>query len=221
MLVPQIPPPFPLRWGFTTKLDPAQGLPPVRLKQVHGCSIWKATSTIQQGDGLWTIEPHLPIGVRVADCVPVLLAGLAQGRPWVAALHAGWRSAVAGILRQGVTVFREQGGHPADLVWSFGPSIQRCHFEVGDEVIEAAAADPAWRAELGPLGPHGRPHLDLHGLLRAQARDEGLDPAREASIPLCTVCQTDLLFSYRRGDMSNRQWGWIEILEASQGDEPC
>ena len=213
MLVPQIPPPFPLRWGFSTKLDPAQGIPPVRLKQVHGCTIWKATATVQQGDGLWTSEASLPIGVRVADCVPVLLAGRAEGRPWVAALHAGWRSTVAGILRQGIAVFRAQGGRPEDLVWSFGPAIQPCHFEVGEEVVAAARRDAAWRDELAVPGPRGRPHLDLHGLLRAQALDEGLDPRREASLPLCTVCQSDLLYSYRRGDMDGRQWGWVEILE--------
>lgn len=213
MLVPQIPPPFPLRWGFSTKLDPAQGIPPVRLKQVHGCTIWKATATVQQGDGLWTSEASLPIGVRVADCVPVLLAGLAAGRPWVAALHAGWRSTVAGILRQGIAVFRAQGGHPEDLVWSFGPAIQPCHFEVGEDVLAAARREAAWREELTVPGPRGRPHLDLHGLLRAQAHHEGLDPRRESSLPLCTVCQSDLLYSYRRGDMDGRQWGWVEILE--------
>jgi copper oxidase (laccase) domain-containing protein len=103
------------------------------------------------------------------------------------------------------------GGDPASLVWAFGPAILACHFEVGEEVIEAARLDPAWQEGLRTLGPSGRAHLDLHGFLRSQALDLGLDPAREGSVALCTVCRPDLLYSYRRGETTGRQWGWIEI----------
>ena len=212
MLVPGIELPFPLRWGFSTKLDPADGLPKPGLHQVHGCDIHPAGDEIRSGDGLWTMEPGRIIGVRVADCVPILLAGPIGGRPWIAALHAGWRGAVAGILRQGVALYRDLGGIPRDLTWAFGPAIQRCHFEVGAEVIQAARQDPAWRGELVSPGPRGKPHFDLHGFLRAQALDVGLVEGRDGSVPLCTVCREDLLHSYRRGDLEGRQWGWAEIL---------
>lgn len=212
MFVPTVATPFPLRWGFSTKLDAPEDLPQPRLKQVHGCDIHRAGDAVRPGDGLWTMQPGLTIGVRVADCVPILLAGPIGGRPWIAALHAGWRGAVAGILRQGVSLFQELGGHPADLAWAFGPAILRCHFEVGEEVLQAARQDPAWNEDLTSAGPRGRPHLDLHGLLRAQALDLGLDPAKEGSVPLCTVCREDLLHSYRRGDLEGRQWGWAVIL---------
>ena len=220
VLIPQIRPPFPLSWGFSTRLDPPETLPPRRLNQVHRCGVVEATDSVLEGDGLWTTASGVRIGVRVADCVPILLAGnLGDETPWVAALHAGWRGATGhgdsgpggGILRRGVARYRTLGGRPADLVWAFGPAIQACHFEVGPEVIEAARQDPAWREDLRSEGPTGKAHLDLHGLLRAQALDLGLDPARESSVPLCTVCRPDLLYSYRRGETSGRQWGWIEI----------
>lgn len=211
MLVPAVAPPFPLRWGFSTRADAPEGLPPRRLQQVHGCAIHRAGDHVLEGDGLWTQEPGLAIGVRVADCVPILLAGPVHGQPWIAALHAGWRGAVAGILREGIGLYRGLGGRPGDLAWAFGPAILRCHFEVGLEVIEAARRDPAWRDELAEPGPRGRPHLDLHGFLRAQALDLGLDPDCDGSIPLCTLCREDLFFSYRRGDLEGRQWGWVEI----------
>jgi hypothetical protein len=220
VLTPEIEPPFPLRWGFSTRLDPPEALPLQRLKQVHGCGIVEASGAMLEGDGIWTTTPGLRIGVRVADCVPVLLAGpLTAGTPWVAALHAGWRGATGqgdpdpggGILRRGVTRYRLLGGNPAELVWAFGPAILACHFEVGGEVIEAARQDSAWRESLCTEGPSGRPHLDLHGFLRAQALDLGLEPSLEGSVPLCTVCRPDLLHSYRRGDTTGRQWGWIEI----------
>ena len=213
MLVPQTAPPFPLAWGFSTKLDAPESLPRPELSQVHGCGVVEAKGAMQEADGLWTTRPGLRIGVRVADCVPILLAGpLGDGRPWIAALHAGWKGAVAGILRRGVAIHRELGGDPSTLVFAFGPAIQVCHFEVGEEVIDAAKADPAWHDGLRREGPKGRPHLDLHGFLRAQAGDLGLDSMKEGSLDLCTLCQKDLLHSFRAGDRTARQWGWAEIL---------
>lgn len=215
MLQPAVNPPFPLRWGFSTRVDDPAGLPPVRLRQVHGCGILQAQGAepLAEGDGLWTRTPGVPIGVRVADCVPVLLAGPTPEGPWIAALHAGWRGAVGGILRRAVALYRDLGGAPQDLAWAAGPCIQPCHFEVGPEVVDAARQDAAWREGLVHLGPKGKPHLDLHGLLRAQALDLGLDPGRDGSLPRCTVCEPDLFFSYRRGDLEGRQWGWIQLPE--------
>jgi hypothetical protein len=176
----------------TGALDPAEALP--------------------RADGIWTCRPGLVIGVRVADCVPVLLAGpLPGGRPWAAALHAGWRGTVAGILDRGVATFRDLGGRPEELCWVLGPAILKCHFEVGEDVLEAARRDPAWREALAEPGPRGRPHLDLHGLLRAQGERLGLAPERFEAIPACTYCSPGLLHSYRRGDRHGRQWGWIRI----------
>ena len=212
MLLPAVQPPFPLSWGFSTRLSDPAALPPQRLVQIHGAEVVPATGELQNADGLWTQEPGLAIGVRVADCVPVLLAGLLQGRPWAAALHAGWRGATAGILRRGVAIFRERGGDPAQLTWALGPAILACHFEVGEEVLEAARRDPAWREELTQLGPKGRPHLDLHGFLTAQALDLGLDPARNGSLARCTFCEPGLLHSFRNGDKEGRQWGWVKIM---------
>ena len=227
MLILDLSPPFPLRWGFSTRLDPPEDLPARRLNQVHQCGVMEVTEAskaVVEGDGLWTTVPGLRIGVRVADCVPILLAGLLPGaRPWVAALHAGWRGATGhgdaspcdgpgrGILRQGVARYRRLGGDPGNLVWAFGPAILACHFEVGEEVIAAARQDPAWQESLRSVGAAGKPHLDLHGFLRAQALDLGLDPALDGSVALCTVCRPDLLYSYRRGETTGRQWGWIEI----------
>jgi YfiH family protein len=224
LLTPGVRPPFPLAWGFSTRQDPPEALPERRLNQVHRCGVVEATDAVVEADGLWTTRPGVRIGVRVADCVPVLLAGpLADGTPWVAALHAGWRGATGhgddspfagpgrGILRRGVARYHALGGRPADLVWAFGPAILACHFEVGDEVIAAARQDPAWGETLRHEGPSGKAHLDLHGFLRAQALDLGLDPAKDGSVALCTVCRPDLLHSYRCGETTGRQWGWIKI----------
>ena len=166
---------------------------------------------MREGDGHWTQEAGRRIGVRVADCVPVLLAGLVHGKPWVAALHAGWRGTASGILRRGIGLYAELGGNRNELYFAFGPCIQSCHFEVGPEVIELAMRDPAWRDDLATAGPSGKPRLDLHGLLGAQAEEMGLDPKKDGSVKLCTLCEQQRFYSHRGGD-SGRQWGWAEIL---------
>jgi len=214
MLTPGVLPPFPLSWGFSTRTDPDASLPPERLHQVHGCDLVQAQERIQDADGIWTRTPGETIAVQTADCVPVLLAGPVHGRPWAAALHAGWRGSVGGILRRAVALYAQLGGHPGDLVWALGPAILKCHFEVGEEVVAAARRDPAWHEGLVQPGPRGRPHLDLHGLLRAQALDLGLTPDRDGSLPLCTYCHPELLHSYRR-DGPGRQWAWVRIHQAS------
>lgn len=212
MLTPQVTPAVPLDWGFSTRFDSPDALPPVRLSQVHGCGVVEATNAVVEGDGIWTTTPGVAIGVRVADCTPILLAGpLPQGKAFAAALHAGWKGAVARILEVGVGRYRALGGDPAELSWALGPCIQPCHFEVGPEVVTAFQGDPAWNQGLVRLGPFGKPHLDLPGLLRAQARQLGLDPPKDGSVNLCTVCQPDLLWSYRRGDVKARQWGWVRL----------
>jgi len=219
-LTPTVQPPFPIAWGFSTRHSDTDQLPARMLAQVHGCAIWEASDTLREGDGHWTQEPGRRIGVRVADCVPILLAGLAHKKPFIAALHAGWRGASSGILRRGIECFTQLGGNSHDLYFAFGPCIQSCHFEVGPEVIEAAKRDAAWRDDLATVvrsgergassGSGGKHHLDLHGLLRAQAMDMGLDPQKDGSIKRCTLCERDMFYSYRGGD-SGRQWGWIEI----------
>lgn len=212
MLIPNINTPFPLTWGFSTRKDKDIYPAPIKLIQVHGITIVEASESNKQADGLWTQTPNLPIGVVVADCIPILLAGLINKRPWVAAIHAGWRGTVAGIFRQGIYTFTQLGGNVKDLTWAFGPAIQKCHFEVGKEVVEIAKKDSVWRNDLIEPAPMDRFYLDLFGLLRAQGLSMGLDATKDGSIPLCTYCSPNLLNSYRRDKCHERQWGWIKIV---------
>lgn len=216
MLQPSAAPPFELQWGFSTRADAPSFAPPRLLSQVHGTRVLEASERVQEGDGLWTMEPGKLLGVRVADCTPILLAGPVGSHPWVAALHAGWRGAVGahggpGILRVALGIFRSLGGSPRDLVWALGPALQACHFEVGEEVLEAARRDPAWDEALSKPGPRGKPHFDLAAFLKAQAMDLGMDPAKDGSISRCTMCEGDTFYSYRGGELKERQWGWIQI----------
>jgi len=97
-------------------------------------------------DGLLTADPGVAVMVWTADCVPVLL----HGGDVVAAVHAGWRGAAAGIVPAAVRRFAVEYGIPPQRIGAaLGPSVGACHYEVGPEVVDAlSAADPGgvqWR----------------------------------------------------------------------------
>lgn len=202
-----------LAHGFTVKgSNPSEALaaaagrpmPLLTLRQVHGACVrvvedgeplWGEGTERPQGDALLTRRRDAAIGIAVADCVPILLASLDSG--CIGAVHAGWRGTAAGVLRAAIAAFTAQGGRPASLVVGLGPSIGVCCFEVGEEVVEALrSADPA--ASSSVRRGAGRPHVDLIDLNRRQALAAGVHDDHIAAAGLCTVCEPDLLESYRR-----------------------
>src|SRR5205814_79392 len=105
-------------------------------RQVHGARVLTVTAADvgdQEADALCSDRPDLAVTVFVADCVPVLIVDPRTGA--FAAVHAGWRGTVAGILRCAVATMKDDfGSRPADLRAALGPSIGPCCFEVGPEV---------------------------------------------------------------------------------------
>lgn len=118
------------------RLMAAASLPaePQWLEQVHGNKVVRARDDgrILTADACYTDRRGLPCAVLTADCLPVLLCNRTGTQ--VAAVHAGWRSLAAGILRKTVATFPEGGGEI--LAW-LGPAIGPARFEVGVEVLEA------------------------------------------------------------------------------------
>lgn len=182
-------------------------------RQVHGANVVRvrardvladAVADIGQieADGLYSdAASGLTIGVYVADCIPVLIADARTGA--FAAVHAGWRGTVAGVVPAAVRrLVADLGARPQDLRVALGPAIGACCFEVGDEVVEAvaraipAATAPAARAIL--TGAGGRAHVDLKRLNVMLLQAEGVDPAAIDAGPECTSCDRARFFSYRR-----------------------
>jgi len=87
------------------------------------------------GDALITNQPGRLLAVQVADCLPILLAD--PERRVVAAVHAGWRGTLAGIVKKTVGRMRQEfGSDPKRILAAFGPGIHRCCYEVGREVVD-------------------------------------------------------------------------------------
>lgn len=182
------------------------GYDPARLRvcrQVHGAELLDdlapAVCAAREADALIARRGGDAVGVRVADCVPVLLGSPRTGH--VAAVHAGWRGVVAGV------VARAAGALGAtDLVAAVGPFIGPCCFEVGEEVAARFAPEQVLR------GPGPRPHVDLGRAVRAQLAAAGV--AGVEAVGGCTVCDPRWHSFRRDGAASGRM---LAVIRATDG----
>ena len=164
--------------------------------QVHGGDVVEVDERFESGvkaDAMVTADATRILAVRVADCVPVLLAS-DDGR-CVAAIHAGWRGVIARVVpaAAGRLRFRTR----SDLVAAIGPAISAEAFEVGPEVVER------FRERFGDDAPittrgDGKGHVDLRAAIALQLRAFGLAPQAIEISDRCTVRDADEFFSHRR-----------------------
>lgn len=163
------------------------------MRQVHGGSVLSVTGPGLAGeaDALITEKPDLPLAVRTADCVPVVIHSEAA----VAVVHAGWRGLAAGVLRTALAALGDGGDTPRRA--AIGPSIGPCCYEVGAEVIEALggrSAATTW----------GTASVDLWSEAERQLAEVDVWRA-----DLCTHCE-DHFHSFRASGTELRQTsvGW-------------
>ena len=136
-------------------------------------------------------------GVKTADCVPILI-GDPRTRSF-AAVHAGWRGTLATAVIAGIRrLSDEYGAKPEDLRVAIGASAGACCYEVGSEVIDAFTNRFPDGAKLFTPTRPGHALVDLLKANRDQLESTGVKPDRIHIAPLCTMCRTDLFFSYRK-----------------------
>lgn len=190
------------------------GYEPARLftvTQVHGAMVRvltpqdnAAAGSVQRESADALLLPHgaphvaAAIAVRTADCVPLLLAD-PETRA-VAAVHAGWRGLVAGVIAASVRVLCEVSGAPVSrLVAASFPHIGPCCFEVGAEVAgQLLAAAPGADASAVVRHQYDKPHVSLAHVATAQLSAAGIDPLRHEQVAGCTFCDAARFHSYRR-----------------------
>ena len=192
------------------------GAPPVAaLKQVHSARVVgvDGAGLAGEGDALVTTRPGVALSVITADCVPVLVA---MGDA-IAAVHAGWRGVVAGVVPAALERLREAaaatGGDGATPIAWVGPSIGACCYEVGPDV--AAQVVAASGEEVATPGPAGKPHLDVTRAVEIQLQRAGVTDVRR--FDSCTRCKPELLWSYRReGAKAGRNiaYIWMQPMRA-------
>jgi YfiH family protein len=155
------------------------------LRQIHSGIVLEATEPgvdrFADGDGLITNQPGVLVGVRTADCVPILIVDARTHS--VAAVHAGWRGTAAEIVRVAV----EQMGafynsNPNDLHAAIGPAIGQCCYEVGPDVAHQFCTTES--------------RIDLSAINAQQLTNAGVNDVWQSH--QCTFCEAEKYFSYRR-----------------------
>jgi YfiH family protein len=167
--------------------------------QVHGGTVidiprGSPFESDPKADAMVSDDQTRILAVRVADCVPVLLAGGDGTR--VAAVHAGWRGVIAGVVPAALGLLL-RGSKPATALAAIGPCIGFDAFEVGPEVLEQ------FREKFGADAPvrrrdDGKGYVDLRAAIRLQLLRAGVVDDRIDTTDRCTVRDAEEFFSHRR-----------------------
>jgi purine-nucleoside/S-methyl-5'-thioadenosine phosphorylase / adenosine deaminase len=172
----------------------------VTLYQVHGATALHIDGPVPtddrpKADAVVTRTPGLAVGVLTADCAPVLFAD-ADARV-VAAAHAGWRGAVAGILEATIAEMERQGALRRNIRAAIGPAINQESYEVSPEfeteLVTACRGNARFfaRAQAG-----GRPHFDLPGYVESRLLAANVGRVERHSP--CTYANESFFYSFRR-----------------------
>jgi YfiH family protein len=171
--------------------------------QVHGAEVRQVRDAVDARsedvycDALTTDAPGILLAAKTADCVPVLLGDTRTLA--CAAVHAGWRGTLAEIVQKTLErMSREFGTRAGDVRACVGPAARGCCYEVGAEVFERFSERFAYARDLFTPTREGHALVDLQRANREQLLEAGVPRERIHIAPLCTMCRTDLFFSYRR-----------------------
>ena len=186
------------------------------LQQVHGNEVVVIESKRKPliADALVTRTTGVACCVLTADCLPVFIA--AKNGSEVAIVHAGWRGMASGIIENTIRTLVTPA---ADVAVWLGPAIGPCHFEVGEEVkqlFSSAAGASQSDSEIAgcfQASEHsGKYMADLFQLARIKLHRLGINHISGGG--LCTYCQPELFYSYRRENPTGRMLSMI-YLKAS------
>ncbi len=169
----------------------------VWVHQVHGKTVMRASADVPfdrsaKADAIVSDDPRRILSIRVADCVPVLLAG--DGGRIVAAVHAGWRGVAAGVVPEAL---RAMNVDPQSCGAAIGPSISILNFEVGPEVVATFKQMMGDRAPVSE-GENGKGHFDLRVAIAQQLIDAGVAEGQIDITDRCTYRDREEFFSHRR-----------------------
>ena len=184
----------------------------IQVHQVHGNlvhivkvgDIVNAESPDMKADAIVTNDPRLVVAVRIADCAPILLES--SDGTIVAAVHAGWRGAVSGVLSSAIQAMRDLGA--TEIHAAIGPCIGVAAFEVGPEVL--VAFDMRFGADRGITTAHasGKGNINLKRALEIELVNAGVKHVE--TFANCTVNEPELFFSHRRDrGLTGRMIGFI------------
>lgn len=153
-------------------------------------------------DGYITDKNRIVLGVKTADCVPILMSAKKDGKVVaVAAVHAGWRGSVNGIAPKAAEKLMALAGVSPNAVFiAIGPSASSCCYEVGEEVYaEASENFGAVRADKYFYAKsNGKYMVDLKGFNASLLYSLGIPYENMDISEMCTICEERYFYSHRR-----------------------
>jgi YfiH family protein len=186
----------------------------VSLPQIHSDIIYKVGAEdcgqgydiregIREGDGYVTCERGVVLGIKTADCVPILLEAERNGEVVaVGAVHAGWRGTASLIQQKCVgRLCSEFGVSPTHIRAAIGPCIHECCYEVDDPFLASVTAAFGEKMASGFITPKkdlpSKYLCDLVGMNRALLAEMGVPADRIGVVDLCTCCHPEIFYSHR------------------------
>jgi YfiH family protein len=199
----------------------------ISVKQIHGTDILIVDRSVPsetvfpgEWDGLMTNQAGLLLTIRTADCVPILFHD--PIRCVIAAVHAGWRGAVAGIVPKALATMRRHfHSDYKDVRMVIGPSAGPCCYEVDEPVLRPLRERYSyWHVVIRETGS-AKAMLDLKELARRQAQSLGLRSEHIWTVRICTICRPALFYSYRRdGQVKETMVSGILLTATSSSTRP-
>jgi YfiH family protein len=147
-----------------------------------------------KADAIITTKAEVTLFMRFADCVPVLMYD--PGKRIIATVHAGWQGTVKKVVEKTIERLQQQFAvDPGDLVAGIGPSIGPCHYQVGEEVVQAVKQAFTGMGDNFIRDENGQHFFDLWKCNEHQLRSGGVRTIEIAGI--CTACHMEHWFSHR------------------------
>ncbi len=163
-------------------------------KLIHGNKVLVANVPVHEEgyDSVITNIPGIFAVVSIADCTPVLIYDTKQKA--VAAIHAGWRGTVAGIVSETLKVMqKEYNTKGEDCLAFIGACISESSFEVGEEVAAQ------FEKEFKQFDEEKKKYfVNLKTANKKQLTNAGVLAKNIEVSNYCTVLNNDLFYSYRK-----------------------
>ncbi len=185
-------------------------------EQVHGNEVATIDRVIPSPlpniDGLVTDRKGIILMAFFADCVPLYF--LAPKVPAVGLVHAGWRGTLLSIAVEAVKKITEIWSlSPADILVGIGPSIGACCYEVDSKIKDNFCNQNNMYQKAFSLVDHNRYLLDLQLVNIIQLREHGIKDENISTNNICTSCNSQLFYSYRRDKgLTGRMAGLISLV---------
>ena len=173
----------------------------VAMNQIHSNIVKYVTeadigTVISECDGIVTDRENVPLSVKTADCVPLLM----WDNSVIAAVHAGWRGTISSIAVNAVDMMISHGAVRENIKVAVGASICFECYEVQSDFYDAV--ESALGTEFCDMfirQYNGQLHTDVKGMNLKLLTDNGIKPENITVCPDCTCCNMDKYYSYRGG----------------------